>query len=213
MLNFSLNSEQKLWKQMFICKIKSSQDSWSTKFSWSWRRHSSRLSFQLIMYKYENANATCTSISSCCQLKTDETNSWTEIDLMHSWNMWKTLISNIIFKSQILIESSRIIAVKFVEDEKNENMNLQLCKQTFNVLSEWKSVRRSLKNNVSIDILKSDAFMINILFESTNALKIIMINLNALFNIMSQTSDNREIHLNVQITQKVFALSMLKSAV
>jgi len=92
-------------------------------------------------------------------------------------------------------------------------MNLQLCKQIFNVLSERKSVRRSSKNNVSTNVLKFDAFMIDVLFESTNALKTIMINLNALFKIISQTSDDREIHLNVQITQKVFALSMLKSAV
>ncbi len=104
-------------------------------------------------------------------------------------------------------------AVKFAEDEKNENMNLQLCKQTFNVLSERKSVRRSLKNNVSTDISKSDAFMINVSSESTNALKTIMINLNALFKITSQASNDCKIHLNVQIIQKVFASSMLKSAV
>ncbi len=104
-------------------------------------------------------------------------------------------------------------AVKFVEDEKSEDMNLQLCKQTFNVLSERRSVRRSSKNNMSTDVSKSDAFMINVSFESTNALKIIAINLNALFKITSQTSDDHEIHLNVQITQKVFASSMLKSAV
>jgi len=66
---------------------------------------------------------------------------------------------------------------------------------------------------MSTDILKSDTFMIDILFESTNALKIITINLNALFKITSQASDDREIHLNVQITQKVFASSTLKSAV
>ncbi len=108
MLNFSLSSEQKLQKQMSICEIKSSWDSWSTKLSRSWRRHSSKSSFQLIMYEYENANATRTLISSRCQSKTDETNSWTKTDSMHSWNMWKTLISNIIFESQILIESSRV---------------------------------------------------------------------------------------------------------
>ncbi len=104
-------------------------------------------------------------------------------------------------------------AVKFAEDEKSKNMNLQLCKQTFNVLSERKSVKKSSKNNVSIDILKSDTFMIDISFKSTNALKTIAINLNALFKITSQTSDDCEIHLNVQITQKVFALNTLKSAV
>jgi len=63
------------------------------------------------------------------------------------------------------------------------------------------------------DVSKSDAFIIDVLFESTNALKTITINLNALFKIMSQASDDREIHLNVQITQKVFASSTLKSAV
>jgi len=87
--------------------------------------------------------------------------------------------------------------VKFTEDEKNEDMNLQLCKQTFNVLSEQRSVRRSSKNNVSTDVSKSDAFMINVSSESTNALKTIMINLNALFKITSQTLNNHEIHLNV----------------
>jgi len=55
--------------------------------------------------------------------------------------------------------------------------------------------------------------MIDISFKSTNALKTIAINLNALFKITSQTSDDCEIHLNVQITQKVFALNTLKSAV
>ncbi len=91
-------------------------------------------------------------------------------------------------------------AVKFIEDEKNENMNLQLCKQTFNVLSERRSVRKSLKNNVSTNVLKFDAFIIDVSFESTNALKIIAINLNALFKITSQASNDCEIHLNVQIT-------------
>ncbi len=92
-------------------------------------------------------------------------------------------------------------------------MNLQLCKQTFNVLSERRSVKRSLKNNMSTDILKSDTFMIDVSSESTNALKTITINLNALFKITSQASDDRKIHSNVQITQKVFASSTLKSAV
>jgi len=92
-------------------------------------------------------------------------------------------------------------------------MNLQLCKQTFNVLSERKSVRRSSKNNISTNILKSDAFMINISFKSIDALKTIMINLNALNSkITSHTSDERKVHANVQITQKVFASSMFKSA-
>jgi len=92
-------------------------------------------------------------------------------------------------------------------------MNLQLCKQTFNVLSKRRSVRRSSKNNVSTDVSKSDTFMIDVSSESTNALKIIAINLNALFKITSQASDDHEIHLNVQIAQKVFASSTLKSAV
>jgi len=92
-------------------------------------------------------------------------------------------------------------------------MNLQLCKQTFNVLSEQRSVRRSSKNNISTNILKSDALMIDISSESTDALKIIVINLNALNSkITSHTSDEREVHMNVQITQKVFASSMFKSA-
>ncbi len=92
-------------------------------------------------------------------------------------------------------------------------MNLQLCKQTFNVLSERRSVKRSSKNNMSTDVSKFDAFMIDVSSESTNALKTIAINLNALFKITSQASDDHEIHLNVQITQKVFASSTLKSAV
>ncbi len=66
---------------------------------------------------------------------------------------------------------------------------------------------------MSTDVSKSDAFMINVSSESTNALKTIAINLNALFKITSQTSNDREIHLNVQITQKVFASSTSKSAV
>ncbi len=103
--------------------------------------------------------------------------------------------------------------IKFAEDEKNENMNLQLCKQTFNILSKQRSVRKSSKNNVSINILKSDAFMIDVSSESTDALKIIAINLNALNSkITSHTSDEHEAHANIQITQKVFALSMFKSA-
>ncbi len=104
-------------------------------------------------------------------------------------------------------------AVKFAEDEKSKDMNLQLCKQTFNILSERRSVKRSSKNNMSTDVLKSDVLMIDVSSELTNALKTIMINLNALFKITSQASDDRETHLNVQITQKVFASSMLKSAV
>jgi len=104
-------------------------------------------------------------------------------------------------------------AVKFAEDEKNENMNLQLCKQTFNVLSEWRFVRRSSKNNVSINVSKSDAFMIDVSSESIDALKTIAINLNALNSkITSHTSDECKAHMNVQITQKVFASSMFKSA-
>jgi len=110
-------------------------------------------------------------------------------------------------------------------------MNLQLCKQTFNVLSERKSVKRSSKNNISTNISKSDALMIDISFKSTDALKtiiinlidisfkstdalkIIAINLNALNSkIMSHTSDERKAYANVQITQKVFASSMFKSA-
>jgi len=110
-------------------------------------------------------------------------------------------------------------------------MNLQLCKQTFNVLSERRSVKRSSKNNVSTNISKSDAFMIDVSFkltdalkiiminlidvssESTDALKIIAINLNALNSkVTSHTSDEREVYVNVQITQKVFALSIFKSA-
>jgi len=66
---------------------------------------------------------------------------------------------------------------------------------------------------MSTDVSKFDAFMIDVSSESTNALKIIAINLNALFKITSQTSNDHEIHLNVQITQKVFASSMSKSAV
>ncbi len=123
-------------------------------------------------------------------------------------------------------------AVKFAEDEKNENMNLQLCKQTFNVLSERRSVKRSSKNNVSTNVLKFDAFMIDVSSESTdalkiiiinlinvssesiNALKIIMINLNALNSkITSHTSDERKAYVNVQITQKVLTSNMFKSAI
>ncbi len=104
-------------------------------------------------------------------------------------------------------------AVKFIEDEKNENINLQLCKQTFNVFSEQRSVRKLSKNNISTNILKSDAFMINVSSESTDALKTIIINLNVLNSkITSHTLNKREVYANVQIIQKVFALSMFKSA-
>ena len=55
--------------------------------------------------------------------------------------------------------------------------------------------------------------MINISSESIDALKTIVINLNALnFKITSHTSDEREAYANIQITQKVFASSMFKSA-
>jgi len=92
-------------------------------------------------------------------------------------------------------------------------MNLQLCKQTFNVFSERRSVRKLSKNNISTNILKSDAFMINVLSESTDALKTIIINLNVLNSkITSHTLNKREVYANVQIIQKVFALSMFKSA-
>ncbi len=92
-------------------------------------------------------------------------------------------------------------------------MNLQLCKQTFNVFSEWRFVRKSLKNNVSTNVSKSDAFMIDVSSESIDALKIIAINLNALNSkITSHMSDEHKVHANVQITQKVFASSMFKSA-
>ncbi len=91
-------------------------------------------------------------------------------------------------------------------------MNLQLCKQTFNILSEQKSVKRSSKNNVLTNVSKFDAFMINVSFKSTDAMKIIIINLNA-FNskITSYTSDEHKTYMNVQIIQKVFASSMFKS--
>ena len=92
-------------------------------------------------------------------------------------------------------------------------MNLQLCKQTFNVLSEQRSVRRSSKNNVSTNVSKSDAFIIDVSSESTDALKTIAVNLNALnFKITSHTSNEHEVYVNVQIIQKVFASSMFKSA-
>jgi len=57
-------------------------------------------------------------------------------------------------------------------------------------------VKKSSKINVSTNILKSDAFMINVSFELTDALKIIAINLNALnFKITSHTSDKRKVHI------------------
>jgi len=74
-------------------------------------------------------------------------------------------------------------------------------------------VRRSSKNNFSTNISKFDAFMIDVSFESTDALKTIIINLNALNSkITSHTSDERKAYANVQITQKVFASSMFKLA-
>ncbi len=93
-------------------------------------------------------------------------------------------------------------------------------------------MKRSSKNNVSTNVLKFDAFMIDVSSESTdalkiiiinlinvssesiNALKIIMINLNALNSkITSHTSDERKAYVNVQITQKVLTSNMFKSAI
>ncbi len=55
--------------------------------------------------------------------------------------------------------------------------------------------------------------MIDVSFESTDALKTIVINLNALNSkITSHTSNEHEAYADVQITQKVFALNMFKSA-
>ncbi len=74
-------------------------------------------------------------------------------------------------------------------------------------------MKKSSKNNVSTNVSKSDAFMIDVSSESTDALKIIVINLNALNSkITSHMLNEREAHMNVQITQKVFASSMFKSA-
>jgi len=54
--------------------------------------------------------------------------------------------------------------------------------------------------------------MIDVSSESTDALKTIAINLNVLNSkITSHTSNEREAHANIQITQKVFASSMFKS--
>jgi len=93
-------------------------------------------------------------------------------------------------------------------------MNLQLCKQTFNIFLKQKSVKRLSKNNISTNVLKFDAFIIDVSFKSINALKIIAINLNALnFKIISHTSDEYEVYVNLQITQKIFASSMFKSTV
>ncbi len=104
-------------------------------------------------------------------------------------------------------------AVKFAEDEKGEDMDLRLRKQTFNVLSERRSVGRPSKNNVSTNVSKSDAFMIDVPSESTDALKTIAVNLDALNSkVTPHTSDEREAHADVQIIQKVFASSMSKSA-
>lgn len=75
-------------------------------------------------------------------------------------------------------------------------------------------MKRSSKNNVSTNVLKSDAFMIDVSFESIDALKTIMINLNILnFKITLHILNECKVHANVQITQKVFASSMFKSAV
>ncbi len=53
--------------------------------------------------------------------------------------------------------------------------------------------------------------LINISSELTDALKTIMINLNALnFKITSHTSDEHKVHTNIQIIQKVFVSSIFK---
>lgn len=59
-------------------------------------------------------------------------------------------------------------------------------------------MKKSLRNNVSTNILKFNAFIINVSSESINALKIIMINLNAFnFKITSYTSDEYEVYMNI----------------
>jgi len=104
-------------------------------------------------------------------------------------------------------------AVKFAEDEKGEDMDLRLRKQTFNVLSERRPVGRSSKNNVSTNVSKPDASMIDVPSEPTDALKTTAVNLNALNpKTTPHTSDEREAHADVQITQKVSAPSMSKPA-
>ncbi len=56
--------------------------------------------------------------------------------------------------------------------------------------------------------------MINILSELINALKMTAVNLNAHgAEITPHTSDEHKTHADVQITSKIFVLSMLKPAI
>ena len=104
-------------------------------------------------------------------------------------------------------------AVKFAEDEKGGDMDLRLRKQTFNVLPERRPVGRPSKNNVSTNVPKPDAPMIDVPSEPTDALKTTAVNLDALNpKATPHTPDEREAHADVQITQKVSAPSMPKPA-
>jgi len=95
-----------------------------------------------------------------------------------------------------ILNLERIIknhAVKFAEDEKNKDMNLKLRKQIFNILLKRKFVRRLLKINVSKNVLTSDAFMIDVSFESTDISKLIAVNFKLhLSNELKSQANNQD---------------------
>ena len=61
-------------------------------------------------------------------------------EIMKQYQLWASDLKCII----------KSYAVKFAENEKRENVNLRLSRQTFNTFSEWKSVEWSCKKNISI---------------------------------------------------------------
>ena len=108
-----------------------------------------------------------------------------------------------------ILNLERIIknhAVKFAEDEKNKDMNLKLRKQIFNILLKRRFVRRLLKINVSKNVLTSDAFMIDVSFESTDISKLIAVNFKL------HLSNELKSQANNQDAQNASASSMFKSA-
>jgi len=92
-------------------------------------------------------------------------------------------------------------AIKFAEDEKGRDMDLRLRKQTFNVLLERRPIRRLSKNNVSTNVPRPNAPMIDVLSELTDILKTTAVNLDALNpKATLYTLDEREAYADIQVT-------------
>ena len=85
-------------------------------------------------------------------------------------------------------------------------LNLKLRKQIFNILLERRFVRRLLKINVSKNVFTSDAFMIDVSFESIDISKLIAVNFKL------HLSNELKSQANNQDAQNASASSMFKSA-